>query len=345
MTAILVIPGTIVALDVASAAFNPIPTLVLSLSPTSQQANVSPVDDAYVTFYGNATVDKLPTPLQRVTVTLEASSMYETAIEPSTMVFTASGSQSFAVKVIVPSRTHSFMICQLLVNGNAKAPGMPVAMATTSALITMSQYFGLEARVVGGTFAGLRAGSVLNGTLRVSNTGNGLDTVAIELLDPSWTVSSSHINQTAEVGPEKSVELPFTLRVVDDLPGDNWSRAVAFKCTSSEACDDGLEVSKVAWFNLVFNGTVPSSGDGAVHRGDDGEGDRMEEPTKEPPKSFPTSLIIIILILILLLAVILLALRGRGARRTRSGAPEAHTMSGGARQWSEPPVAGAGRRQ
>ena len=284
------------------AAINPVPVLTLSITPTQLHATVSDTQNGPVMFGGNATVDMLP--FVTVTVTLSASCIWPAIISPSTMTFDSSMPQQFYVTVVVPPKTSSLEVGQLIVSGTAKAPGLPIATASASAVVTVRQYFGLEVTVLGGPFEWLRAGSTVTGKLRVNNTGNGLDSVAIDLMDPHGLISTRDMSRGVDVRQGEAKEVPFTLHVNGSLgPMANLSRDIAFVCTSTEARHQGLDYSKTAWCTLSFG--TPSGGPGGGG-GEDG-GMRLTDD----PGGVPLAVVVLV-VLIVALTVISFLGRERG---------------------------------
>ncbi len=110
-----------------------IPILVLTLSPEVQNVSVSLDTNATARFNGTATVDKLP--LVRCVVTLAASTdtSWPTELNPSALVFGASGSQPFTVNVHVPGGIPSVR-ANLTVQGRAAANGLQSITEVTAVI-------------------------------------------------------------------------------------------------------------------------------------------------------------------------------------------------------------------
>ena len=304
MTAALLLIGPLVPLSgLMDAALNPVPILTLSLTPNQLQATVTDTQNGAVMFGGNATVEKLSTSLLRVTVTLSASCIWPALISPSTMVFTDSNRpQPFAVTVVVPPKTSSLEVGTLIVSGTAKAPGIAIVTASANAVVTVAQYFGLEVSVLGGPFQGLQAAGTVSGKLVVNNTGNGLDSIVIELLDPHGIVSTRDMRRGVDMKHGESEEVPFTLHLNESLGRTgNFSRDIAFVCTSQEASFQGSNYTKTAWCTLSFGtkkggtgGEVPPSGGG------DGGGTTAADDRG----GIPIALLVLLVLIVILSAVI-----------------------------------------
>lgn len=308
MTAALLLLCPLVSMSgLMFAAFNPVPVLTLSITPSQLQAIVTETQNGPVMFTGNATVDMLP--FMTVTVTLSASCIWPAILSPSTMTFEDTRPQQFFVTVVVPPRTSSMEVGTLIVSGTAKAPGMPIVTASANAVVTVRQYFGLEVSVLGGPFEGLHEGSTVTGKLSVNNSGNGPDSVTIDLLDPQGIISTRDMNRGVDVTHDKVLEVPFTLHVNGSLGRmENVSRDIAFVCTSTEARNLGLDYTKTAWCTLSF-GTTPASPGGGVPPGGGGDdgGRRLTDDSGGIPLA-----VVVLLVLIVVLTVISFLGRERG---------------------------------
>jgi hypothetical protein len=305
--ALLLLCPLISVVGLMDAAFNPVPVLTLSITPTELQAVVTPSQNGPVMFGGNATVEMLP--FMTVTVTLSASCQWPAILSPSTMTFEDSITQQFYVTVVVPPRTSSLMVGTLIVSGTAKAPGISIVTASANAVVTVRQYFGLVVSVLGGPFEGLHAGSTVTGRLAVNNTGNGLDSVTIDLLDPHGLISTRDMIRSVDIKQEESEEVLFTLHVNGSLgPMANISREIAFVCTSTEARNMGLDFTQTAWCTLSF-GTTPASPSEGVPSG--GGGDDGGTRLTDAPGGIPLAVVVLV-VLIVALSVISYLGRERG---------------------------------
>ena len=201
------------------------------------------------------------------------------------------------------------MVGTLIVSGTAKAPGISIVTASANAVVTVRQYCGLEASVLGGPFEGLHAGSTVSGKLVVNNTGNGLDTVTIDLLDPHGLISTRDMLRSADLKFEDSKEVLFTLHVNDSLGSmADISRDIAFVCTSTEARNQGLDCTVTAWFTLSFGTTTASPNEGTPSGG--GGDDGGTTPTNDSG-GIPLAVVVLV-ILIVVLSVISYLGRERG---------------------------------
>ena len=318
MTAALLLLCPLVGMaGLMDAALNPVPVLTLSINPIQCQAIVNDTQDGPVVFWGNATVEKLP--VLTITVTLSASCPWPALIAPSTMTFKDSRSQQFVVNVVVPSKTSSLDVGQLLISGTAKAPGIASQAASASAVVTVRQYCGLEASVQGGPFEGIHAGSTVAGRLVVNNTGNGLDSVTIDLLDPNGLISTRDMARSVDVKQGESKAVPFTLHVNGSLgPMGNVDLDIAFVCTSTEARNQGLNYVKTAWCTLSF-GTASSSPEVGVPPG--GEGDDDGTKPSEGFGGVPVAVMVLVVLIVVLSAIYYLG-RERGNREDRTDSDE-----------------------
>ena len=310
--ALLLLCPLVSAVGLMDAALNPVPVLTLSITPCQLEASVSDTQNGPVMFWGNASVEKLSTSLLRVTVTLSASCIWPAIISPSTMVFTESNRpQPFTVTVVVPPKTSSLEVGTLIVSGTAKAPGIAIVTTSANAVVTVRQYFGIEGSVLGGPFEGIHAGGTVEGRLAVNNTGNGLDSVTIDLLDPNGTISTRDMVRGVDIKPGESKEVPFTLHVNGSLGAlRDVSRDIAFVCTSTEARNQGMDLSTTAWCTLSF-GTRPAGPTEAAPSGGGEDGGSLEPI--DDPAGIPLAVVVLV-VLIVVLSVISFLGRERAAR-------------------------------
>jgi hypothetical protein len=165
----------------AEAAPNPIPVLTLGLFPTNLQAKVTQSQLGSVTFGGNATVDKIQG-IERVTVTIQAvvNTGWPVVVSPQTMVFVNPRTQQFQVNVIVPPATSSLLTGNVIVSGQAKAPGLAPVVAAASGVVTVSQYFKLRIEAEQ-PLRQVKPGELTYNVVNVYNDGNGQDTFELEI--------------------------------------------------------------------------------------------------------------------------------------------------------------------
>jgi hypothetical protein len=163
------------------AAPNPIPILSLSLFPSQLQAKVTQSQLGAVTFGGNATVEKIQG-IERVTVTLTAvvNTGWPVVLSPQTIPYINPGTQRFQVTVIVPPSTSSLLTGNVIISGQAKAPGLSPVTAAASAVVTVSQYFKLRIEAES-PLRQVKPGELTYNVVNVYNDGNGQDTFELEI--------------------------------------------------------------------------------------------------------------------------------------------------------------------
>ncbi len=165
----------------ATAAPNPRNPMTLELTPSQVEVEVSPDKNGVAAFEGTVTVDS--SRLVSSQVTLSSSCIWPAIVSPSTMEFQGPGSQAFTVSVVVPPRTSSIMVGQLIVDGTYKAPGMPVETAEVSAVVTVAPYHKTSFTFPERNLV-LDRGSTGSLDINVINNGNGRFTYEVEALAP-----------------------------------------------------------------------------------------------------------------------------------------------------------------
>jgi hypothetical protein len=251
------VPGGLVA-DEADAALNPVPVLTLSLVPTQLEARVTNSQNGPVMFGGNATVEKFSGNLERVTVTLSASCIWPAIVSPTTMVFTNMQPQPFYVTVVVPPKTSSLEIGQLIISGTAKAPGMPAATATANAVVTVAQYFKLS---IGADtpLREVKPGDITYNTVNIYNEGNGLDSFELEVTNTKDLLKKQFnviIERTSiDIQQEEYAQIKITIQTPQGFR--LWARdlvLVTLKVNSVEARNNNLLYSQEYSLSIFMKG-------------------------------------------------------------------------------------------
>jgi len=247
-----------IAAPKAEAALNPVPVLTLNLDPIQLQANPTNSQNGAVIFAGNATVTKLSSQAERVTVSLTASCEWTTVISPATMVFTLSQTQKFHVTVLVPPKTSSLIVGRLLISGTAKAPGIAIQTASASAAITVGQFYKLSI----GSDTPLREvgpGDITYDTINIYNEGNGLDSFELEVANSKELIkdefnviierSSIMVNQDEYAQVKITIQTPQKWRVYA-----KEIHLVTIKVTSAEARNQAILYSQQFSLSIFMKG-------------------------------------------------------------------------------------------
>jgi hypothetical protein len=242
----------------AEAALNPVPVLQLALSPNALEAHVTNSQNGPVSFSGNATVEKLSGSLERVTVTLSATCVWTAIVTPSTMIFSVPGTQQFWVTVIVPPKTSSLEVGQVIVSGTARAPGMPVAVAQANGVVTVDQFY----KVSLGSDSPLREvqpADLTFGVINIYNEGNGIDSFEIEvenskeLQDKEWNII---IERTSvDVSAEEFKQIKVTIQTPQKWT--IWTKKiqlVTIKVVSAEARNANILYSQKYSVSIFVKG-------------------------------------------------------------------------------------------
>jgi hypothetical protein len=233
----------------AEAAPNPIPVLTLGLFPTNLQAKVTQSQLGSVTFGGNATVDKIQG-IERVTVTIQAvvNTGWPVVVSPQTMVFVNPRTQQFQVNVIVPPATSSLLTGNVIVSGQAKAPGLAPVVAAASGVVTVSQYFKLRIEAEQ-PLRQVKPGELTYNVVNVYNDGNGQDTFELEIENNEDLVKKQFTVLLGSTDITVQQEEYQPVRVTVQTP-QQWTVytkemvSLVVKVTSSEARAKNLLYSK-----------------------------------------------------------------------------------------------------
>ena len=112
-----------------------VPTLTLTIDPPSAYTNSTPSDPVNVSFYGTATVDKLPAERAVVTLGCAVNVGWQAVVTPTEMIFTSTTPQQFNCTVTVPQGTPN-MTGAVTVIGRIAANNL-YSTASVSAQITV----------------------------------------------------------------------------------------------------------------------------------------------------------------------------------------------------------------
>jgi hypothetical protein len=137
MVAAFALP-TVVPMETAEGAPNPIPILSLSLYPSSRTAFVTYNEGDTVSFDGNVTVDQMPYITSEVTLTAVVNTGWSVILSQSSFTFKNPGTQRFTVSVIVPAGVDGNVTGNLIVNGEAKVPLLAPVRAAASAVVQVN---------------------------------------------------------------------------------------------------------------------------------------------------------------------------------------------------------------
>ncbi len=190
---------------------------------------------------GNVTVEKLPSNLQRITVTLsgETNTGWAVVVSPETMVITSSNRPvPFYATVVVPSAT-PVGSGKLTVTATG-TDGLQTETSTTEATVIVRQYFRLD--VVGAWEPEkVRPGDWITGELEIVNKGNGKDTVWVEIAEAHKSVWDFEVDDAVILNPGQSATVEFTLYTDEAYkPEGTGNLSVTIAVVSRTASSQGV---------------------------------------------------------------------------------------------------------
>jgi hypothetical protein len=189
------------------------PQLQLTLTPNHLEAEVTNNQVGEVEFAGTAEVDQPR--LMRSTVTLSETCVWNANATPQTMVFEGPDSKEFSVKVIVPPKTSSLEVGQVIVSGTCRSPGMPVAVAQANAVVTVAQYYktslGSDAPRIG-----VNRGDEVSCTINIYNEGNGISIYQVYVIEQPEDIEVSLSQSRVEVPAETFEQINLDISVGED---------------------------------------------------------------------------------------------------------------------------------
>ena len=223
------------------------------ISQDTVQANVTNSQDGVAEFDGNVSVGKLPTSLQRPTVTLEVSpiSGWELVISPDTMVFTNEMPQPFHLTVKVPAGTQA-MSKAVTVTATAQDLVQTVT-ASTTATVAVRQYFKLAIGSMEPTLWDLKPGDTAVFEVTIYNEGNGKDTFSIDLVDVHHALDGFDLQRTVDIPAGQWVSISISADTREDFDtGNRPSVELRLIVTSTGAQRQGLTYTQEYGLMIFF---------------------------------------------------------------------------------------------
>jgi hypothetical protein len=190
-------------------------SLDIDLNPDLLVAKVTNSQNGPVTFSGNATVDKLQTSLERVTVTLTSDCDWTSMVTPSTMVFSDPGTKPFDMTVIVPPTTPPISR-QATVYGSAKNPVLGEDEASATVTVRVAQYFRHNMTLDYVSTTKVEPGDTIHGSFTLKNEGNGPDVITFKVED-SGGLSSYEIPDSVSIPAGGELDITFELHTDKDF--------------------------------------------------------------------------------------------------------------------------------
>ena len=188
----------------------PAPTMSISLEPTQQEAEITSRDNGTVELQGTVEIDQPRVMTSVLTLDCVANTGWPVDIDPNGTEVTGPMTIHFTTTVVIPAGTSSLLTANVIISGSLKAPGLAPVVASASAVVTVKQYFKL--RISTSYMAHVQRGESDNIEVAITNDGNGMDTVNIELLGvPDGIRVSLSTNQvTIHQNEHVTIELEVT---------------------------------------------------------------------------------------------------------------------------------------
>jgi hypothetical protein len=211
---------------------NPIPILSLQLQPSQLQAKVTQIEKGTVVFNGTATVDQLR--FMSCTVTLQGvvNTGWPNEINPTTMEFSGSGSQTFSVTVVVPPATSALLTGNVIISGSCKVPGLAPVVASCSAVVTVSQYLKVA---MGSSDPTIELGKDEEGMviLFVDNHGNGQTTVYPSIVQAPSGIGVLFDANHYTIEQDESENITMAISVGERAPSGQHEIIVQLEATTT----------------------------------------------------------------------------------------------------------------
>ena len=167
----------------------PIPSVVLIIEPTMQQASVDQSEKGTVTFSGTVQVDQAMVLRSTITLSSVANTGWPTNVDPSSFNISGPRQGTFELVVIVPPAQSSLITDSVVVTANLKAPGLAPIVTQASVIVTVEQYY--KARIeVADPYQKLERGDDTTVEMTLYNDGNGMTTFRLTLDVPDEIVAT-----------------------------------------------------------------------------------------------------------------------------------------------------------
>ena len=248
--------------DDASGADLAFHSLAVSLFPGELTAKTTEDQLGAVTFGGNVTVEK-PQVNRQVTVTLTASidNGWPLGLSPQSVMFTNPGTHKFSTTVIVPPGTLADAKGAVTVIATAESR-IWNEEASAIATVKVGQYVKANVTLLDGDKQTIDEGGTLIGKILINNTGNGQDTLIINISSGRNLLSSWDLPDPVMIPPGQYAEVTFDLTLKDDLDvgvGEDAIRIIVLKVISMQAQGQGGLYSKTITLSvhiMTFQGKI-----------------------------------------------------------------------------------------
>ncbi len=227
----------------------------ISLDPTTSTVDVSPGQDGTTTINGNCTVTTLTGFIGSVTVDLNATvnaQGWSASVNPAQLEFSGTESLPFRVAVMAPEAT-TVQSRTVTVRADASSP-IESDSAETTATVRVGQYYKMAIESLVGFSSDAEPGGTVYGTILINNTGNGRDTIRLEVVDRRDILSGYEMDQTVEVPAGQVMEVNFAFFIDEDydIPSEGSTESVVIRATSVGAEEDGTTYVVRADYTLHF---------------------------------------------------------------------------------------------
>jgi hypothetical protein len=227
----------------------------VSIAPGPSIIDVSPGQDGTYSFNGNCSVDTLTGFIGSVTVELNASinaESWSASITPEQLSFSGTGSETFTVTVMAPEAT-AVIARTVTVRADASSP-IESDTSEVRATIRVGQYFRMAIESLEGFRSEAEPGGSIFGSFFINNTGNGADTIRLEIVDRRDILSDYDMAQTVEVPAGQALEVDFSFFIKDDydIPSEGSTESIVIRATSVGAEEDGATYVVRADYALHF---------------------------------------------------------------------------------------------
>ena len=195
----------------------PVPSMSLRLEPTQVEAEVTQSLAGTAELQGTIEIDQPQLLTSNLTLTCVVNTGWPVEVDPNGTKVTGPTTIHFTTTVEVPPATSALLTGNVIVTASLKAPMLTAVEASSSVIVTVSQYYKMRIEV-NTPLMDLERGQSDQVELNIYNDGNGKDTFEILLLDVPYRIRASLGQNQVSVHQDEHITIVMDVTVEDDSP-------------------------------------------------------------------------------------------------------------------------------
>jgi hypothetical protein len=206
----------------------------ICLEPLVAEAEVTQTEEANVEFIGTVEIDQPLLMTSDLTLDCVVNTGWPVEVDPNGTQVTGPMTIHFSTTVVIPEGTSVYLTGNVIITGSLKAPGLSPVLASASAAVTVAQYHGFRIES-NDSVIDMARGENVDADIMIYNWGNGVETVALEILDM----------------PE-DVQVSLSVSQVSIYP-DDYS-TVRISVSARNDCDSGMHQVDIKAVSIASGG-------------------------------------------------------------------------------------------